>query len=188
MAGERKILNVGCGGQTYGTHFLDVYPSRNEVKKWDAEKGIPFKNDFFDEVYSRNLFEHLKNPNFVLKEMFRVTKPNGKVVLITDNASYWVWSIPNKVHTGLYEKYSGPKDRHYSLFTDTHLKNHMEAAGAKRFTVSYRPDPYPSMTWAKYILREIITRTLRLTPVWRMGYGRVVAVGIKGDNLPKSHK
>jgi hypothetical protein len=29
----RKILNVGCGEETYGTHFVDFYPSRKDVIK-----------------------------------------------------------------------------------------------------------------------------------------------------------
>jgi len=29
----KRILNIGCGNDTYGTDFLDLYPKRKEVKK-----------------------------------------------------------------------------------------------------------------------------------------------------------
>ena len=37
----------------------------------DTEK-LPFPDNYFDEVYSKNLLEHLRNPGFALKEMIRV--------------------------------------------------------------------------------------------------------------------
>lgn len=84
----KKILNIGCGQETYGTHFIDLYPSRKEVIKCDVEKDeLPFPPNFFDEVYFRGLYEHLKNPGIFLKKIFNIIKPGGKVVIITDNAS-----------------------------------------------------------------------------------------------------
>src|SRR3972149_5784116 len=98
----RKILNVGCGNQTYGTHFVDKYPKRKGVIKCDIERGkLPFKSNQFDEVYSRCLFEHLKNPFHVLKEMHRILKPKGRLILITDNAGFWGFHMPmSKTHYG----------------------------------------------------------------------------------------
>jgi ubiquinone/menaquinone biosynthesis C-methylase UbiE len=50
-----RILNVGCGNDTYGTHFVDLYPTRKEVIKCDVNKErLPFPSNFFDVVYSRN--------------------------------------------------------------------------------------------------------------------------------------
>ena len=70
----KKILNVGCGNHTYGTHFIDLYPQRKEVIKCNVEEEkFPFPDEFFDEVHSENIFEHLKNPNIVLNKMARVS-------------------------------------------------------------------------------------------------------------------
>lgn len=46
----------------------------------DASK-ISFENGFFDVVYSFNAFEHFANPEQVLREALRVTKPGGHVIL-----------------------------------------------------------------------------------------------------------
>lgn len=70
-----RILNVGCGEDTYGTDFIDLYPKRKEVKKVNLQKEkFPFKNKTFDVVYSSFIFEHLLNPQNSLKEMVRVCK------------------------------------------------------------------------------------------------------------------
>jgi ubiquinone/menaquinone biosynthesis C-methylase UbiE len=55
------------------------------------EENLPFTDNYFDEIYSRNLLEHLKNVGFAVKEMVRVLKPGGKLILITDNASYYLF-------------------------------------------------------------------------------------------------
>ncbi len=135
-----KILNVACGKQTYGTHFIDLYPQRKNVIKCDVEhQKLPFSNGFFDEVYSENLFEHLKNPNKVLREMYRVLKKNGKLVVITDNASFWGWHVPTaKTHYGGYEEHSfGSEDKHFGLYTSWHLENHFKSLNLKDIKIEY---------------------------------------------------
>ena len=37
----KRILNVACGGQDYGTDFVDMYPQRPDVVQCDLEKGVP---------------------------------------------------------------------------------------------------------------------------------------------------
>jgi len=134
----KKILNVGCGNDIYGTDFVDLYSSRPEVIKCDVEKEkLPYKKNTFDEVYSAFLFEHLKNPNLVLKEMFRVLKKGGKLILKTDNAGWWGYHNSKssyKVHYGGYESH-GNEDKHYALYTTHHLENHLIGIGLKILSV-----------------------------------------------------
>ena len=67
--------------------------------------------------------EHLKNPMQSLTEQKRVLKLNGRIILITDNASYWRFHLKTKsAHIG----YRNPKcknDKHYALFIPIHLEN-----------------------------------------------------------------
>ena len=75
----KKILNVGCGSQKYGTDFIDIYPSRKEVIKCDvAKEKFPYKEETFDEVYSKNLFEHIANLPHLLNEMKRVSQTGAE--------------------------------------------------------------------------------------------------------------
>lgn len=46
---------------------------------------LPFEDNCFDVVYCRYVLEHVKNPLQVLKEMYRVLKPNGKAFVQENN-------------------------------------------------------------------------------------------------------
>ncbi|MGB9678239.1 MAG: class I SAM-dependent methyltransferase [Candidatus Ratteibacteria bacterium] len=176
-----RILNVGCGYETYGTDFVDLYPQRPEVKKCNIdEEPLPFKDETFDIVYSKNVFEHLTKPGFALKEMARVLKKKGKLILITDNASYWVWSV-GKTHLGGYEEspQGGKEDRHYSLFTEWHLKNHFQKVGLKPVKIEYLEEEFLHKTIFGRIIKKIVNGIIRLTKFKRMGYAKIKIIGVK---------
>ncbi|OGI15913.1 hypothetical protein A3K63_00970 [Candidatus Micrarchaeota archaeon RBG_16_49_10] len=173
-----KILNVGCAHQTFGTHFIDLYPQRKGVIKCDVERGkLPFPDRFFDEVYSENLFEHLKNPNKALEEMIRVLKKGGKLILITDNASFWGWHTPfSGAHFGRYERISyGEEDRHYALYTPWHLENHLRSLKMERIGAEYlfldEKNPF-------FVVR-VISKLMGLV-YKRVAYPQLKVVGFKG--------
>jgi len=140
---QKKILNLGCGNDTYGTAFVDIYPARKEVVKCDInEKTLPYKKNTFDEVYSKNLFEHLSNPMHILKESKRVLKRKGRIYFITDNAGFLLFHIPLRKNNFLQHNSNvlrvGDKDRHYFLFTPLHLINLIEKCrGFEKIKVTY---------------------------------------------------
>jgi SAM-dependent methyltransferase len=174
-----RILNVGCGSDTYGTDFLDMYPSRENVIQCDLEKGFPFPDDTFDEVYSKCLYEHLKNPFSVLLEMKRVAKKGGRIRLITDHGAYWANGLNNTAHTGAYEKDEHPDDRHYCFFTKTHLVHHFRAAGLELDEVKLVE--YFSPTRMKRFICVVMQSFLKLTPFRNMAYGRLEISGVKNS-------
>lgn len=156
---NKRILNVGCGNDTYGTDFVDLYPSRPEVIKcnMDVEK-IPFPDNYFDEVYSKYTFEHLINPLNFLKESFRVLKKGGKIIIVTDNAG--LYGLFGNAHYGEYEKLGkhGVKDRHYHLFTTQHMKNWLDIVGFKDIYMTYEiGKKYTKHTLKNYIILKILT-------------------------------
>ncbi len=175
-----RILNVGCGDDTYGTHFVDLYPSRKEVVKCniDAEK-LPFRSNYFDVVYSKNLLEHLTNPGFALKEMHRVLKNGGHLSSITDNAHYWAWTFL-KEHALKYDVIKkGVEDKHYMLFELPHLRNLAESAGFKKCNLTYYKEPI-SMNTIKDVIRFFSNLLFRVLNR-RMSYRRVRLEAIKLD-------
>ena len=46
---------------------------------------LPFKNEFFDVVTCLEVIEHLHNPDNLIKEIYRVLKPGGVLILSTPN-------------------------------------------------------------------------------------------------------
>ncbi|MEO6455116.1 MAG: class I SAM-dependent methyltransferase, partial [Ginsengibacter sp.] len=101
---EAKILEAGCGpgvflrvlGSNYPNHTIkgiDISEDRvgqaniklaglNNAKaiKGDIYK-LPFPDNYFDFIYSRFLYEYLQHPVAATKELYRVCKPKGKILL-----------------------------------------------------------------------------------------------------------
>lgn len=121
---DKKVLNLGCGISPYGTHRVDIHKTQSTTHVFDVEDGIQFPDESFDEVYERNLFEHLRNHGFHLKECYRILKKGGKLTLITDNAACLRHYLSG-THSGRYEKKhkENSSDKHYALFTKHHLEN-----------------------------------------------------------------
>jgi len=167
-----KILNLGCGKDMYGTDRLDVIKTPATTKVCDIEKGIPFKNNTFDGVYGRNVFEHLANPSFMLQEIKRVLKKKGEVFLETDNVGFWYFhynlfrpSHGNFIHSG--------KDNHYALYQPEHLRNHFEKVGLHIIEYKYKRNPHKSIIGKIF---HFVTK--RFLPM-KFGYEKVIIRGVK---------
>lgn len=83
-----RVLDVGCGRKPYRALFaqasdyigLDVVPGGADiVVKTDAAWPLP--NDAFDVVFSTQVIEHVENLSHTLREISRVCKPGGRIVL-----------------------------------------------------------------------------------------------------------
>lgn len=98
-----KLLDVGCGVGTiscqlqkqgfevYGIDFSSAAIKKAKEKgikaiECDLDKeGIPFEDNYFDVVWAGDVIEHVFDPIFLFKEISRVVKPRGKVLLTTPN-------------------------------------------------------------------------------------------------------
>ena len=177
---KRKILNVGCGPETYGTDFVDFYPSNPEVIKCDVDKErLPYPNNSFDEVYSRNLLEHTSNPVHVLQEMKRVLKKGGKLIIITDNASFILYHIPVFEH--IFSQHNknkyryGKKDKHYFLFTPLHLRNLLQKVGGFKICINY----YYRIINTGFNFIQPFMRIVKGTFLERLSYPFLIVVAYK---------
>jgi SAM-dependent methyltransferase len=62
-----RILEIGVGlrPKQFEGHeviYLDKFKTPYTDIVWDVEKlPLPFKDNYFDKVYSRNVFEHIRN-------------------------------------------------------------------------------------------------------------------------------
>lgn len=107
-AKKAKILDLGCGTgeliiervsainypEIYAveideTHFRQIKKLGIKVKKTDIEKGLPYKDNYFDIISANQIIEHLVNVDYFMEEIYRVLKPGGYVILSTENLSSW---------------------------------------------------------------------------------------------------
>ena len=95
-----KILDVMCGRgehvQSFSkngldAHCLDISPhaaqvfSERDKKLFVCDSGkdkYPFEDNTFDATFCKSGIEHV-NPDHLISEMYRVTKPGGKIIILT---------------------------------------------------------------------------------------------------------
>ena len=91
-------LNIGCGGKykegwvnlEYDKELkADLYFDLNDI--YDG-KNLPFEDNTFDEIVMIHVLEHLPHPLPILKEIYRVCKTDGKI-LIEVPLGKWTWDI-----------------------------------------------------------------------------------------------
>ncbi|MDP1728704.1 MAG: methyltransferase domain-containing protein [archaeon] len=116
-------LNLGCG-QDYKRGYINIDSNKNIEAEihCDLSKKIPFKNNSVDEVYCKNMFEHIPEPLKFLLEIKRILKNGGKAIIITSNGSYILYHFPRKrAYHDTYNLSSLPGDKHYFFFQKGHL-------------------------------------------------------------------
>jgi len=95
-------LELGCGNDPLpGCIGMDRIDYGQAIVR-SFERGIPYSDDTFDEVYSHHAFEHIdkRDVKFVWEEVYRVLKNQGNFILIVphdrspqasmpEHLSYW---------------------------------------------------------------------------------------------------
>ncbi|MFC1756649.1 class I SAM-dependent methyltransferase [Patescibacteria group bacterium] len=112
---EGDILNAGCG--SYDRYEFDGNVIKMDIiKKEGVVYGdihdIPFEDKKFDNIVCTEVLEHVKDPQLALKEIYRVLKDGGKVLL----------TVPQGV-----EVHEAP--HHYWKFTEYGIKMLAENVG-----------------------------------------------------------
>lgn len=100
MQKPKKILDIGCGEKKYpGSIGIDVRKTKQADIVANIEKGLPFKDNGFDLVYSSHTLEHIdpKKLVFVIEEIWRITKPSG-IIKITVPHFSGVGAATNPTH------------------------------------------------------------------------------------------
>ena len=143
-SGKTK-LNLGCPYKCDGYTCVDLLPKDVGVIKDDVYYYLPFHTKSkYDEIFTKNMLEHLPDVGRFLSLCFDELKSGGKMIVITDNAEFIPYYLPFWInHTGIgahnTNKYAESIEhghtRHYSLFTKMHMQNLLEYTGFKDIKV-----------------------------------------------------
>ncbi len=133
-----KLLDVGCGVGTislelkkrsfevYGIDFSSVATQKAKRKGINAiecnvdKDGIPFEDNYFNVVWAGDVVEHVFDPIFLLKEMGRVVKPTGKILLTVPNdmnliKRTYIFITGKSPQSGIYRALNQCK--HHTMFS-----------------------------------------------------------------------
>jgi len=178
-----KILNLGCGSDEFGTCRMDFVETPTTTHVGDIQKKLPFNDGEFDLVYMSFVIEHLTDPGQVLREVHRIIKKDGRVVVLTDNAGFWGF------HSGKYTKtlgkihyggYRAGNDMHMSLYTPEHLDNHLRLAGFTVKKIRYiKYSESRSRDWWKKIVVGMADGFLNLVGLPQVAGYSIYAEGTK---------
>lgn len=125
-----RMMDFGCGSKPYKsifkvTEYIGVdyenpgHPHTNEqIDVYYDGKTLPFPENHFDSIFSTEVIEHIFNLPEILKELNRVLKPGGKI-LLTCPFAICEHEIPND----------------FARYTSFAMKHLMETHGFKVITI-----------------------------------------------------
>jgi ubiquinone/menaquinone biosynthesis C-methylase UbiE len=113
-----RILDIGCGRGFYEHAVLQILPkpiisgidindlylkqARKNVKsqraffKKSSAYRLPFADNTFDAIIASEILEHLENDKLALREMFRVLRKNGILLVTVPHNNYpFLWDPVN---------------------------------------------------------------------------------------------
>lgn len=154
-----RLLDFGCGNKPYRELLkvddyvgLDIETSGHSHEGEDIDvfydgRTIPFDNDSFDSVFTSEVFEHVFNLPEVLKELHRVLRPGGHMLMTLP----FVW-----------EEHEVPYD--FARYTSFAIEHLMKEAGFE-IVDSRRTTPFVATVlqmWNAYVCQYLLPRSLTL--------------------------
>ncbi len=167
-AGTPVIVEIGCGPKKrpgrIGVDRVDL-PGVDIVA--DLEEGLPFLPDrSVDAIHCRSVLEHIENFEYVLTEMIRVLKDDGRAYLFVPHFSnpYYYSDYTHKRPFGLYTFYyfTDPQNQRRRKVPSFYTKTRIEILSLKlKFRCPVRLFHYP---------RKLLGALVNLHPVLQEFY------------------
>ena len=148
---SRKVLDVGCASNPLNKALpelnvtaTDLYFEGDGVIKADVYK-LPFENNSIEQIYCWCLLEHLHGPEKAMKELNRVLKKGGRILLSTE--------MP---HRDFYTK----DKTHVKPFTQKELRELFESRGFRIKKIEKEIYYFKGISWLPFEISYFIGRAL----------------------------
>lgn len=104
---KKNKLHIGCGHQIFdGWVNLDITPLPGVDVVHDLTQFLwPFEDQEFDEVYMKDVLEHLPDTIKTLEEIYRITKPRAKIFIAVPYWNSWE-AITDPTHIKQFNEYT----------------------------------------------------------------------------------
>ena len=140
-----KTLDVGCGIGSFlksrkNSVGVDINPFNIEFCKsigleaYKIKDKFPFSDEEFDSIIFDNVLEHIEDPSFTFKEIYRVLKKDGRLIIgvptisgYNSQADHRVFYDKKKLKT-VTESHGFTLNKFfYTPFKSKYLENNMNA-------------------------------------------------------------
>lgn len=168
-----KILDVGCGVNKFeGAIGLDNNPRTGADVIHDlGEFPYPFADDEFDLVVSNHVVEHVPDVMGFVAELHRITKPGGRIRLLTPHYTNPDWANDpthrNHINSYTFNTFQ-PGRQVFDFYTDVQLRaeriyvtlpNLWKYLGLEFFV--NLDERWPSMRWTRKIWEQYLNAVIR---------------------------
>jgi SAM-dependent methyltransferase len=145
LPADARILDVGCGDgfhlnllRQYGKktwtlegidldkRAIEMAESSGLIVHRGSVESIGLPANTYDLAFTIQTIEHVEKPDEVLRAIFKLLKPGGKLLIVTDNTDSLDFSFFKKQYWGGYHF-----PRHWNLFNGNSLTKLAEKTGFK---------------------------------------------------------
>ena len=94
-------IDLGCGKcKPYGYIGVDIIEGVDIIH--NCEKGLPFKDNYADEIRAYDFLEHIQDKHFLISEIWRVLKNNGILNFQVPDASKGQSAFQDPTHKSFW--------------------------------------------------------------------------------------
>lgn len=155
-AGQGEFLKLLKNHSNFKLHGIDLMKSNIEGIKWlvhDLNQPICLESEKYDIITAIEVIEHLENPRQTVRDLYKILKPGGRIILTTPNNESWrsVISYIIRGHFVAFTESSYPA--HITALNRVDIYRVLIEAGFKDIHFSYTNTgmvpSIPNLTWQK---------------------------------------
>lgn len=149
--GHPVILDLGCGARKIpGAYGVDsIFLPGVDLLHDLATTPYPFPENCADEIHLNHVLEHFENPLPIIEEVWRIARPNGRVLIRTPHYSgRYAWKDPTHRRAFSAESFHYFGKNNYSYYT--HARFRVVRVRLKYF-MEEEFWPWPHRAWGRAV-------------------------------------